>query len=95
MHFFSQRWKTLRLSKSLYLVEKAPLYQDYHLKIIANVVLVTASGDYQTVDMLSDRGKVIQEYILNTFTRLFLEEPVITLTETSLIIEGRTLWQRQ
>lgn len=95
MHFFSQRWKTLRLSKSLYLVEKAPLYQDYRLKIIANVVLVTASGDYQTVDMLSDRGKVIQEYILNTFTRLFLEEPVITLTETSLIIEGRTLWQRQ
>lgn len=93
MHPFTRRWKTLQLSRSVYQVEKVPFYQNYRLKIIINIVLATSDGDYQEVDMQSARGNIIREYIRNIFTSVYSEEPVITLTETGLIIEGVTLWR--
>lgn len=93
MHPFTRRWKTLQLSRSIYQVERVPSYQNYRLKIIINVVLATSNGDYQEVDMQSARGNIIQEYIRNIFTSVYLKEPVITLMETGLIIEGVTLWR--
>lgn len=93
MHPFTRRWKTLQLSRSIYQVERVPSYQNYRLKIIINVVLATSNGDYQEVDMQSAHGNIIQEYIRNIFTSVYLKEPVITLMETGLIIEGVTLWR--
>lgn len=95
MHPFTSQWRTLKLSRSFYHVEKVPSYRNYRLKIIINIVLATINGDYQEVDMLSDRGNVIQEYIRSIFINVFLEEPVITSTATGLIIEGLTLWRLQ